>query len=247
MFFLRTSLLNLPLSERREILKKNIIEVDDRVKYVTYVDTSDPEEMHAFLLSAVKDNCEGLMVKRLETAKSYYVPDKRSREWFKVKKDYMQGMTDTVDLVVLGAWYGKGKRTGVFGAYLLASFNKEQGQYESVCRLGSGFSDEILERLTAELKPMVLQNKPSTYSVPTEVSGPEVWFVSKQVWEVQAADLSLSPAHMAGMDVVQAGRGIALRFPRFLRVREDKNPSDATTSEQIVEMFRAQSNQGGGG
>lgn len=161
-----------------------------------------------------------------------YEPSKRSLNWLKVKKDYLQGMTDSCDLVPIGAYAGKGKRTGVYGAFLLACYNEEEEEYQSVCKIGTGFSDTALTDLHASLSDHVTAQQPSYYRTADSLA-PDVWFEPCQVWEVMAADLSISPVHMAAVGLVDPAKGIALRFPRFLRARDDKSPEDATNSTQV--------------
>ena len=165
-----------------------------------------------------------------------------------MKKDYLQGMTDSCDLVPIGAYYGKGKRTGVYGAYLLACYNPDDETYESVCKIGTGFNDEALASLHGALSQRTLDTPRAYYRVPdwADNSMPDVWFEPCQVWEVLAADLSISPVHMAAAGLVDPAKGIALRFPRFLRLRDDKGVEDATNSEQIAEMYNNQSCTKGG-
>lgn len=251
-------------------------------------------------------------------------------------------MTDSCDLVPIGGYLGKGKRTGVYGAYLLACYNEEEEEYQSVCKIGTGFSDVMLDELTQArcehtalfgdqcplrgeespypfpplrlqaLNPKRLDAPRPYYCVPETVAlTPDVWFephmvrsfwkrpaqstrrvagrliyaglwagntkgvlscgialsvqdadpvkgehqcfsvaaktpphgqtcCSFQVWEVLAADLSISPVHLAAVGHVDSAKGIALRFPRFLRVRTDKGPEDATNATQIAQMYREQ-------
>jgi len=113
--------------------------------------------------------------------------------------------------------------------------------YESITKLGTGFSDEALQTLTGVLKPQKTKSCPSNYEVPDGPDQPDVWFEPGEVWEVEAADMSLSPVHKSGAgDVDGSERGVALRFPRFIRRREDKGATDATSSQQMIAMYRAQ-------
>jgi len=227
------SLLDETLAERRRQLMSAFQEVEGAFKFVTHINTAEAGEIEDFLETAVLDNCEGLMIKSLVTAASTYIPDKRSREWLKVKKDYIEGMTDSFDLVVVGAWQGRGKRTGGLGAFLLASYNRDSGEFETVCKLGTGFSDEQLESFTRLLMPHKMSQMHPSARVRESPNQPDVWFEPKVVWEVAAADLSISPQHTAAMGKAAPDRGIALRFPRFLRLRDDKAAEGATSSEQV--------------
>jgi DNA ligase-1 len=207
------------------------------------MDATSIEEIQAFLEESVKDSCEGLMVKMLTGEGSSYEPSKRSMNWLKVtprktiliqiKKDYLAGVGDSLDLVVVGAFHGRGKRTNVYGAYLLACYDPQSQEYQTICKIGTGFSDEVLESHTAALKPLVVSVKKSYYAHPMGGEQPSVWFEPRFVWEVLCADLSLSPRYQAAAAELGGGKGISLRFPRFIRVREDKGPEDATTSEQV--------------
>lgn len=143
-------------------------------------------------------------------------------------------MGDSLDLVVVGAFHGRGKRTNVYGAYLLACYDPQTQEYQTICKIGTGFSEEALEQHTNLLKPLVITAKKSYYAHPAGGEQPSVWFEPKYVWEVLCADLSLSPRYQAAVGLIAPGKGISLRFPRFIRVRDDKGPEDATTSEQVV-------------
>jgi len=128
------SLISKSLKERRQILKENFHEVPSEFHFATTKEFEDVEELPAFLTEAVENQCEGLMVKTFATS-AEYKPADRSYSWLKMKKDYMDGVTDSVDLVPIGAWEGKGKRTGVYGAYLLAAYNDEDEEYQSICKV----------------------------------------------------------------------------------------------------------------
>jgi DNA ligase-1 len=104
----------------------------------------DTFEIETFLHEAVENQCEGLMVKILEGPNSRYEIAKRSFNWLKLKKDYMDNLTDSFDLVPIGAFYGKGKRTGNFGAFLLACYDPENEQFQSVCKVKSSVSFDLI-------------------------------------------------------------------------------------------------------
>ena len=183
----------------------------------------------------------------LDTAESGYEPSKRSRNWLKVKKDYLSGIGDSLDLVVLGAYYGKGKRTSVYGAFLLACYNESRQRFETVCNIGTGFSEAILEQLHAKLSDHVI-DKPKPFYAHSAVpkDQPDVWFEARFVWEVKTADLTLSPRYKAGAEQLgdASGKGISLRFPRFIQERADKKAEEATGARMVVEMYGKQESVG---
>ncbi|KAL8973068.1 MAG: hypothetical protein Q9183_000191 [Haloplaca sp. 2 TL-2023] len=235
------------LRERRRLMHEAFSSVEGEFAFAQYENISDLEEIQTLLDESVKASCEGLMVKMLDTEESGYEPSKRSRNWLKVKKDYLSGVGDSLDLVVLGAYYGKGKRTSVYGAFLLACYNAATQTYESVCNIGTGFSEAILEELHSTLSELTIDKAKPFYShssVPKDQ--PDVWFEPRVVWEVKTADLTLSPRYKAGAEALAdtSGRGISLRFPRFLKVREDKKPEQATGSRMVVEMYKKQESVG---
>ncbi|KAI0011773.1 ATP-dependent DNA ligase [Xylariaceae sp. FL0662B] len=232
------------LRERRELLRDAFIPVEGEFAFASHMNGQELEEIQSFLDESVKASCEGLMVKMLDGPESGYEPSKRSRNWLKIKKDYLSGVGDSLDLVVLGAYHGKGKRTSVYGAFLLACYNAASDIYETVCNIGTGFSEQVLEDLHKQLSEIVIDRPKPFYS---HSSGgqhqPDVWFEPRYVWEVRTADLTLSPRYKAGLNegVDPSGeKGISLRFPRFIKVRDDKKPDEATSSRQVAEMYRKQ-------
>ncbi|KAK1922099.1 putative DNA ligase [Papiliotrema laurentii] len=236
------SLLTKELKERRQMLQDNFKLVEGEFAFAKSSDGSSTEEIQAFLEESVKDGCEGLMVKMLTTPASTYEPSRRSINWLKLKKDYLSGVGDSLDLVVVGAYHGKGKRTNVYGAFLLACYDPDSENFQTICKIGTGFSDEILLSFYETLKPLEIETARSDL----EVGGakPDVWFEPKIVWEVLTADLSLSPVYTAGHGLVDP-RGISLRFPRFIRVRDDKTADEATTAEQVSDFYQRQVTAGG--
>ncbi|KAM5382672.1 hypothetical protein ACJZ2D_002462 [Fusarium nematophilum] len=232
------------LRERRELLQTAFAPVEGEFAFATHMNGQELDEIQLFLDESVKASCEGLMVKMLDGTESGYEPSKRSRNWLKIKKDYLSGVGDSLDLVVLGAYHGKGKRTSVYGAFLLACYNPNSETYETVCNIGTGFSEQVLEDLHKQLSEITIDRPKPFYS---HSSGgqhqPDVWFEPRYVWEVKTADLTLSPRYKAGAKegVDPSGdKGISLRFPRFIRVRDDKKADAATTSRQVAEMYRKQ-------
>ena len=232
-------LLRKPMHERRDALYSAFREVPGEFFFVTEKTSRDVDELQVFLDESIKANTEGLIVKTLDAT---YEPSKRSLNWLKLKKDYMEGCGDSLDLVPIGAWLGRGKRTGVYGAYLLACYDEDGESYQSICKIGTGFSEVILEELSDAAQPFVVDGPRSYYQV-SDAMKPDVWFEPKHVWEVKAADLSISPVHKAAAGLVDPQKGIALRFPRFLRRREDKEPEMATTAEQVADFYNAQANK----
>ncbi|KAK2196124.1 bifunctional DNA ligase [Babesia duncani] len=236
------SLTSLSLKERRKHLKSVLDVKDNILQWAESRDMKTLDDVDDFLRSAVSDSCEGLMIKTMGQL-STYEPQKRSVNWIKFKKDYIEGLADSVDLVPIGAFFGKGKRTSVYGSYLLAIYDPIQQVYQSVCKTGTGFSDEVLKSLHAELHRFIITNKDPNYQLSDKMI-PDVWFKPVKVWECRAADLSLSPVHTGATNLLDNAKGIGLRFPRYVRSRDDKDPIDATTSQQILEMYQAQFDKG---
>ncbi|RLG82219.1 MAG: ATP-dependent DNA ligase, partial [Thermoprotei archaeon] len=146
-------------------------------------------------------------------------------------------MMDTVDLVVVGAFYGRGRRAGTYGALLMAAYDPETDTFKTVCKVGSGFSDEELAALPKKLEPYRLSAKHP--KVDSDMKA-DVWFEPALVAEVLGAELTLSPLHTCCKGWAKPGVGISIRFPRFIRWRDDKGPRDATTTKELYEMYMSQ-------
>ncbi|CAL9076204.1 DNA ligase 1-like isoform X1 [Musa acuminata AAA Group] len=231
-------LLQEQLKVRREHLYGSFEEVPGVFQFATAITSDDLEEIQKFLDTAVNTSCEGLIIKTLDKDATYE-PSKRSNNWLKLKKDYMESIGDSLDLVPIAAFHGRGKRTGVYGSFLLACYDEHNEEYQSICNIGTGFSESQLEERSTSLRNKIIP-KPKPYYRFSDSMDPDVWFEPSEVWEVKAADLSISPVHRAANGIVDPNKGISLRFPRLLHVRDDKSPEEATTSEQVAEMYRAQ-------
>jgi DNA ligase 1 len=222
--------------QRRKKLEK-IIKHSDRIKPATQKLVNSPKELEAFFEQAISEGCEGLMCKSL-AKDSIYQAGSRGWLWIKYKRDYKSEMKDTVDLVVVGAFHGRGKRVGTYGALLLATYNDETDTFETVTKCGTGFTDKDLAQLYEMLQKHMIPRKNSRVLSMLEA---DVWFEPGVVLEILGAEVTLSPIHMAAMNSIRKGAGLAIRFPRFTgKYRSDKSPQDATSSKEIVEMYSAQ-------
>jgi len=225
-----------PYLARRRALEEAIRETD-RVKIAKHIITSDPKELEKFFLEAIEEGCEGLVCKSV-AEDSIYQAGARGWLWIKYKRDYKSEMTDTVDLVVIGAFHGRGRRAGTYGALLLAAYNSATDIFETVTKCGTGFTDEDLAKLLKMMQKHVIAHKHPRVQSMIEA---EVWFEPVVVLEILGAEMTLSPIHTSAMNAIRKGSGLAIRFPRFTgNYRIDKAAEDATTSAEMVEMYRNQ-------
>ncbi len=225
-----------PYLDRRKKLEQ-IIDESDRVKTAESLIVDNIEDLERFFERAVENGCEGLVCKSIAKG-SIYQAGARGWLWIKYKREYKSEMTDTVDLVLVGAFHGRGKRAGTFGALLLASYNPEKDVFETVTKCGTGFSDEDLKKLPEMMKKHRISHRhPRVQSM----FDADVWFEPVVVIEVFGAEITLSPIHTCAMDSIRKASGLAIRFPRFTgNYRLDKSAEDATTSKEIVQIYRSQ-------
>ena len=218
------------LSEPYVQRTKQLAAIIHKSKHITLAEqivTDDLTTLNDFFQKMLKEGYEGVIVK---SHIGEYQAGTRGWNWIKWKKDYVHDMTDTLDLVIVGAYHGKGKRSGVYGALLCATYNDKDDRFETLCKVGTGLTDEVLEELPRRLAKHKVEHKPARVLAKREME-PDVWFEPKLVVEVLGAEVTKSPFHTCGS-------GLGLRFPRFIRFRENKKPEQATTSKEVERMGR---------
>ena len=229
-----------PYTERREVLDK-ILKENESIRIATRKVTEDPKVAEDFFNEALQVGCEGLMAKALS---STYDAGARGFQWIKFKKEYSTAMSDTIDLVAVGGFAGRGKRAGTYGALLMAAYDKSGDVFRTTCKLGTGFDDETLFGLKDRFKGLVRSKCPARVD---SALTPDAWFEPKVVLEVLGAEITVSPVHTCARDAIREGAGLAVRFPRFTgRWRDDKQAEDATSQKELLEMYRAQLKQARG-
>jgi DNA ligase-1 len=225
-----------PLSyERRREILEEVIKGDSKIRVVPMILTDDKEAIERFMEESISEGCEGLMIKDL---RSNYRAGAREFAWMKLKREYRSELADTLDLVIVGAFHGRGRRVGKYGAYLLAAYDKDEDMFRSVCKVGTGFTDEDLADFYAMLKQYIIPHKHARVDSKLES---DVWFEPEIVIEIIASEITLSPLHTCGMNAIREGSGLALRFPKFTgRLREEKSAEDATTVQEVIGLYKKQ-------
>lgn len=224
---------------RREKLAEMFDETD-RIKFSHILITHDPNRAEDFFEESLANGTEGLIAKSIQPD-SHYRAGSRGWQWIKYKREYKSEMTDSVDLAVVGAFAGRGRRAGMYGALLLAAYNAGKDVFETVCKVGTGFTDDVLEQIPIKLKPYKVDGKHARVNSDLKA---DYWFTPGLVMEVFGAEITHSPIHTCAKGIVKPGAGLAVRFPRFAgNWREDKKPEDATTSDEIVKMYKMQLKQ----
>ena len=227
-YFDGKELIDMPLEDRRKLLHANFTTIPNVFEFAIGKIIDNNKDMNEFFEAASTNRCEGLMIKDLD---ALYQPSHRSNQWLKLKKDYLDNLGDSFDLVVIGAYFGKGKRTGMYGGFLLGVYNDETNTFEACCKIGTGFSDDYLMKIYKELEPI------QQHTNILVKDRPDIFVIPRFVWEIKAASLTLSPIYIAGSTDTISNKGISLRFPRFIRERLDKSPENATTSKELFTMF----------
>ncbi|WP_292410204.1 MULTISPECIES: ATP-dependent DNA ligase [unclassified Methanoculleus] len=222
--------------DRRAILEA-VLSGDDRISVADRIVTGDTDGITEFYSACIERGLEGIVCKSC-AKDSFYRAGAREWQWIKWKGDYAPGLADTLDLVIVGASAGRGKRAGTYGSVLCAAYNHEEDLFQTVCGMGTGFSDEELAGLPRRLAGARTDRQPARVMVNPQAA-PDFWFVPARVVEVLGLEITESPVHTCNWDP-ERRRGLALRFPRFVRWRDEKSPEQATTTTEVAAMFRRQ-------
>lgn len=203
--------IDLPLKERRKMLESAIKE-SEKIRLATQIVTDKVDEVRKMYEEAINAGHEGVMVK---LPSSPYIPGKRGKNWLKVK-----AIMETLDLVVVGGEWGEGKRSHWLSSFELACLDPVTGKLLKVGKVATGFTEEDLTELTEMFKPLI-----------TSQQGKKVEFIPKYVFEVAYQEIQKSPKYESGY---------ALRFPRFVRLRDDKDVDEADTIERVERLYKLQ-------
>lgn len=215
-----------PYKKRRKHLEK-IFPKGMLKKSVKFI-VKKPKELEKLFKKAIKENLEGIMAKDLDAP---YTAGKRKFAWIKLKKSYGKSV-DTIDAVIVGYYLGKGSRAKFkFGGLLSAVYNEDNGKLETIAKIGSGFTEEEMEHLENLLKKTKTKNPPSDLKYKLK---PDFWVKPKYVLEIAFDEITLSPIHTCGLS---KDKGYALRFPRIVKLREDRSPKEATTTKEIIDLY----------
>ena len=228
------SCLEMNYIDRRKKLEK-IVNEDEFAKHIPMTTIRNENDIEDFLENSINAGSEGLMLKMLDKP---YQAGSRGSYWLKLKREYQNELGDSLDLVVVGGFFGKGRRTGNYGTLLLATYDEDSDAFTSICKVGTGFTDDDLDQLYQILHPKVTIKKNPRIDSELEA---DVWFEPELVVEVVASEITLSPIHKAARDTIRKDAGLALRFPKFTgKIRIEKIAEDASTNEEIIALYKGQ-------
>ena len=221
-------------SERRKKLE-NIVKENEFAKYIPMTIAKNENEIQEFFENSINAGSEGLMLKMLDKP---YQAGSRGSHWLKLKREYRNELGDSLDLIVIGGFFGKGRRTGSYGTLLLSTYDENTDTFPSICKVGTGFTDESLDQLYQILNPKTTIKKNPRIISEMEA---DVWFEPELVIEIVASEITLSPIHKVARDEIRKNAGLALRFPKFTgKIRMEKTAEDASTDEEVISLYKAQ-------
>jgi len=216
-----------PLPERRKKLEE-IVEERDELRLVESILINSTDELLEFFNKAREEGTEGIMAKSIKED-SIYQAGNRGYKWLKLKSLEGGKLKDTIDLVLIGAFYGKGRRTGVYGTYIGAVYNPENENFIAFTRFFSGITDELSKFLTRDMEKYKVEKKPKNVICEDK---PDVWLKPEVVMEITGDEITISDKF--------ATLGYSMRFPVFERMRPEKGPKDITTVNEIKELYETQ-------
>ncbi len=222
-----------PYTERRKALEELLTQTNTLRTSEMFI-TDSAKEIEAFFEDVITRGLEGIMAKRLDAP---YTAGSRNFNWIKLKRSYRGSLADTIDVVIVGYYYGRGARAKLgIGGLLVAVYEPSTDTFKTVSKVGSGFTEEEWIRLKGMLDRIRLDHKHPRVDSLIDV---DAWVEPRYVITVNADEITRSPLHTAGRTIEEPG--YALRFPRAVSfVREDKNPEDANTVEEIIRLYQLQ-------
>jgi len=221
------SYIDKPLPERRKKLEK-IVKEREELRLVESILINSTEELLEFFKKARAEGTEGIMAKSIKDD-SIYQAGNRGYKWLKLKSLEGGKLKDTIDVVLIGAFYGKGRRTGVYGTYIGAVYDPENDNYIAFTRFFSGLTDELSESLTRDMEQFKVVKKPKNVICEDK---PDIWLKPEVIIEITGDEITMSDKF--------ATLGYSMRFPVFLRLRPEKGPKDITTVNEILELYETQ-------
>ena len=231
-------LLNYPYNERRKNLE-GVIKENEFAKLIPMSIVNNTTDISDVLENSINSGCEGLMLKVLN---ANYRAGSRGSNWLKLKREYQNELGDSLDLVVVGAFFGRGRRTGKYGTLLLSTYDSENDSFPTICKVGTGFTDENLDQLFQILSNKVILKKNPRVESSIES---DIWFEPELVLEVVASEITLSPIHKTGLNLIRKDTGFALRFPKFTgKIRTEKLAEDASCPEEVSALYKNQNKTG---
>ncbi|KAH7874590.1 ATP-dependent DNA ligase [Lentinula edodes] len=260
-------LLDRSFRTRRSLMRNRFpsyIPENELLAQFQHVDSCDSEEsqiqLQNFWETAVsRHDTEGLMIKLLDhevcdedskgklqarkkPLSAIYDADKRTFSWMKLKKDYVSGIGDSLDLIPIGAWYGNGRKAKWWSPILLGIWDPDQGHPVAICKCMSGFTDAFYKILSEQFSLDDASKCSRSRLWDCEFGGfkPDVYFKPDMVWEIRGADITLSPISIAACHLTSSSKGLSLRFPRFIRVRDDKTIMQASDASFLANLWKSQ-------
>ena len=229
------SCMDLSYTERRRMLEDAISKKNDYARCIPMTTITNVSEMSEFMEGAINAGSEGLMLKM---PRATYQAGSRGSYWLKLKKEYRNELGDSLDLVVIGGFFGKGRRTGIYGTLLLAAYDYQSDTFPSICKVGTGFTDDDLDRLYQILHSKVTIRK--NPRINSEMMA-DVWFEPELVIEIVASEITISPIHKTAWNMIRKDTGLALRFPKYTgKIRGDKSAENASTIHEVIALFKGQ-------